>query len=132
MKVWVRVQNAIPTKHNHRVIYPEAGVEDDVQPGETPLQAARRLSLIANAIFAREVLDQLRFTDRQVQIGNEQWCDEYLSTVASDHPAVQVDFSSTDLPPGAQATLRAVGEAISEAAVQHWKKAIEERSPDKG
>lgn len=116
MKIRVVVSNTVPTRHNHRVLQPRIEVEDDLQAGESPLQAYRRLSVMANAMFARELLDQLRFTDR-MQASNEAWCDEFLSTVTEDHPAMSV-VTEAKLPPEVQAILSKVGDAIGKAAVE--------------
>ena len=90
MRIRVTVSNIIPSKHSGRATQPSVEIEDGVMPEETPFQAFRRISVMANAMFAREVLDQLRFTDRMASEGNEKWCDEMLSTVAREHPALNV------------------------------------------
>jgi hypothetical protein len=124
VKIRVRVSNSIPTKHNYRVLQPSIEIEDDVMPGENPMQAFRRISIMANAMFAREVLDQLRFTDRMHQESNEAWCDELLSTVAADHPAMKGHVNPASLPPELQAALKAIGDAIGSAAADACKKVI--------
>jgi hypothetical protein len=96
MRIRVTVSNIIPSKHAGRAIQPSVEIEDDVMLEETPFQAFRRISVMANAMFAREVLDQVRFTDRMASEGNEKWCDEILSTVAREHPALNVQ---TETPP---------------------------------
>lgn len=126
MRVSVTVCNTVPTKHAHRVLQPRVEISDEVQVGETPLQAYKRISAMANAMWARELLDQLRFTDRMQQSdqGNEQWCDEFLSTLNESHPAMNVVPSASALPPGVRETLHSVGEAIGDAAVQALEKAL--------
>ncbi len=86
MEIEVSRSDQIPTRHDFRILHPTVTVRDHVQPGETPDQAYRRISLIVNALFAREVLDHLRFSDRMATEGDDVWCDEFLSTVAADHP----------------------------------------------
>lgn len=113
MKVRVTVSNTIPTTHNHRLIQPKIEVEDSVLPGETPQQAFRRISLLANSFFAREVLDQLRFTDRMVSESNEAWCDEYLSTVAEDHPANKPNITPETLPDELRQLIRAMAQEFT-------------------
>ena len=56
MKIKVRVENTIPTKHQYVVLRPSIELEDDLQPNETPAQARARLSTIANALFAMHCL----------------------------------------------------------------------------
>lgn len=99
MKIRVTVCNTIPTKHAGRLINPKIEVEDEPITGETAMEAGRRISLVATAMFAREVLDQLRFTDRMAHTSNEQWCDEYLSTVTEDHPAMKPAAPQQPTPP---------------------------------
>ena len=116
MKVSVTVSNMVPTAHNHRIIQPSIYVEDVVLSGETPQEAFRRVSSLANAFFARKILDQLRFTDRMVSEGNEAWCDEYLSTVAEDHPANKPSMSADALPEGVQSAISLLKELTGKAA----------------
>ncbi len=122
MKIRVTVNNVIPSKHAHRAVSPKIEVEDAKMPNETPMEAYRRISLMANAMFAREVLDQLRFTDRMFQEGNEHWCDELLSTIAEDHPAMNKAPASDPPPPEVQAvinTLVAAAEKLIETVANY-------------
>jgi hypothetical protein len=81
------VSNLIPSKQPGRAVHPCVEVEDDALPGEDAMATFRRISVMANAMFAREALDQLRYADRMAA-GNEKWCEELLSTVAQEHPAL--------------------------------------------
>lgn len=127
MKIRVTVCNTIPTQHAHRLIQPKIEIEDDVLPNEIPMEAYRRISLTANAVFAREVLDQLRFTDRMAHTTNEQWCDEFLSTVAEDHPAMNVVVNPESLPAGVQAMAQAFGDAIASFTVARLQELLKEQ-----
>lgn len=84
------------------------------------MQAYRRISVMASAMFARETLDQLRFADRMSQ-GNEQWCDEYLSTVAEDHPAAVPIPSDVALPDHVVLALGKIGEIIGKSAIEAFE-----------
>lgn len=106
----------IPTRHASRVIQPLVRVQDIVMPGETTMEAGRRIGLMANAIFARETLSQLGSTDRMVSEGNEVWCDEYLSTVKSDHPAEKPN-STVKLPLEIQALIDAAAKQFAETVI---------------
>lgn len=121
MKIRVKVNHSVPTKHGG-ILHPSVAIEDNVQPGETPMEAYRRISLMATAMFAREILDQLRYADRMAQ-SNEQWCDEYLSTVAEDHPAMNVVPNDVVLPDNVKQLLEAVGKAIGDAAMSALEEA---------
>lgn len=120
MKISVTVNNAIPTKHAHRVIYPKVEVEDIVLPGEGAMEAGRRIGIVATALFAREVLDQLRFTDRMAHTSTEQWCDEYLSTVSEDHPAMKAAVAPETLPTEIRKMFHAMAELLGEHGAQKF------------
>lgn len=107
MKIRVTVKNTIPTKYQNRVLYPEVSIEDYVLPNETPQEAKRRISSVANTMFATEVLDQLRFTDRMAAIGNEQWCEEFNRSLVQGHAALQKEIAPESLPLDTQMIARA-------------------------
>jgi hypothetical protein len=77
---------------------------------------------MATAMFARETLDQLRYADRMAQ-SNEVWCDEYLSTVAEDHPAMNVAPDDVAMPAHVEQILQQVGKTIGDAAVKAFEAA---------
>ncbi len=93
-------------------------------PNETPAEAKARLSTIANAMWAKELIDQLTFADRRHQIGNEEWCVEYLSSIGSDHAVLQPKISPEALPPAVQATLQALSQAMTKLLSKDLAKAV--------
>ena len=96
------------------VHHPHVTVEDDLKPGETPAEARGRISTIANALWAKELIEQLLFADKRHSIGNEQWCQEYLSSIGqTDHAVLQQHINPESLPPQVQATIKAVADGFS-------------------
>jgi hypothetical protein len=114
IRIRVTVSNLIPSKQPGRSCQPSIEVEDEAVPGESPMEAFRRISVMANAMFAREALDQLRYTDRMAQMGNERWCDELLSTVAQEHPALNV-VNATPVPKAVADAFEKLVEALTRA-----------------
>ena len=95
MQITSGCSNSVPTGTPGVILSPYIRVIDDVLPGETPHAAYRRISTMANALWARELLNQVQYSDRRVEIGNAEWCEEFLSSVAKDHPIEKPLSSST-------------------------------------
>lgn len=130
LKIIITVENSVPSpRYQYVVHHPHVTVEDELMPGETPAEARGRISTIANALWAKELIEQLLFADRRASIGNEQWCQEYLSSIGGeDHAVLQKHVSPEALPPGVQATIRAfidaAGSGLAERITAELKKIL--------
>ncbi len=122
MHIEVSISNTVPTKHNHRILQPKIVISDHSLPNETAEQTYKRLSLMANALFARELLDQLRNTDRMAVIGNATWCDEYLSSVHDDHPLGTQSLSPPSLSPEMSMLIKAFADGLSGQLLSNLEK----------
>jgi len=114
LRISITVENSVPSpRYQYVVHHPHVAVEDELKPGETPAEARQRISTIANALWAKELIEQLLFADRRASIGNAEWCQEYLSSVGQDHAVLQKHVNPESLPPQVQATIKAIADGLS-------------------